>query len=136
MIDERLQEDPLVRAELEGLANELEMMGYNPDEIAELMGFSFKKLFKRIKGGFKKVGNLVTGGGGGGGSYTVTTPKGSVALGPQGLNISQAQQTAPIATRSAMSMKVEEGLKNPQTMMMVAGALVVGAVMFSGKRRG
>lgn len=132
----RLRMDPLIRNEIDGVVERLELMGYDDREIAEYMGFSLKKLFKRVGKGFQKVGNLVTGGSGGGDGYTVTTPKGTVAIGPQGLNITQSPQSLPVSSvKSATSLKIEEGLKNPKTMMMVAGALVVGAVAFGGKRR-
>ena len=109
-------DDPLVSAELEGMVDEMELLGYDLDD-PEMMGNVFKNIGAKIKTAFNKKKG------------------GSLQIGPQG--ISYTNPVVPVAPAAAPSAsdKVKDMLKNPLVLGGTAAA-AIAVVMILKKKRG
>lgn len=110
-------DDPLVSAELEGMVDEMELLGYDLDN-PEIMGNVFKDLGAKIKSAFNKKKG------------------GSLSISPSG--ISYTNPVAPVAPAPAPSAgdKVKDALKNPLVLGGVAAAAIGAMVLLKSKKRG
>lgn len=109
-------DDPLVTAELEGMVDEMDLLGYDVED-PELMGNIFKDLANKIKG-------------------AVAKKKGStLSVGPQGIQLMNPV-TAPAAAPAPVQSQVQTMLKNPLVLGGAAVAVIGVIVILKKKKRG
>jgi hypothetical protein len=109
-------DDPLVTAELEGMVDEMELLGYDFDN-PEFMGNVFKDLGNKIKSAFNKKKG------------------GSLTIGPQG--VQYLNPVAPTVPAPAPAEnKVQTMLKNPLVLGGAAVAVIGLVVIMKKKKRG
>lgn len=119
-------DDPLISAELSGMIQEAEMMGYDLDD-PEMLGAWLKNLVSKIK---KKVkGKKMP-------KVSVDTGKGTAQIGPEGITWTdqQAAEAAEAAAVPATTTGGMQGLfKNP---LVIAAAVGLPLLLLGMKKKG
>lgn len=109
-------DDPLVSAELEGMVDEMELLGYDLDD-PEMLGNVFKDLGAKIKSAFQKKKG------------------GSLSISPAGISYTNPVAPVPTAPAPTAGGKVQEMLKNPLVLGGVAVAAIGAVMLLKGKKK-
>lgn len=115
-------DDPLVSRELEGMVDEMDILGYDIND-PEMGANIFQNLKKKITGIAKKKKVQ---------SAKIQTSAGTLDVGPQGISITNPTTGIPEIQSAAKTSPVEI-LKNP--LVIGGAAAVVLLLMVSKKRR-
>jgi len=123
--------DELEGDAIDNVIDEYGLMGYD-DLPVEYMGGIFKKLFTRIRDRIRarKAARIAAGQPA---SYGLSTPAGSVQLGPEGLNITPSGGGAGIQEQTTQAGIMGMVQKNPM-LLMIPLALFALLTMKKGKK--